>query len=64
MQGIDIYETFLIILYARNQYLGDILTNFVCEESIRIIFICALKSIKMKCYMFFYSLKIQLSEND
>jgi len=38
--------------YARNQYLGDSLNNFVYEESIWIIFICASMSNKMECYMF------------
>jgi len=49
--------------YARNQYLGNYLNNFVCEESIWMIFIYALMSIKMKCYMFFL-LRIHMSEND
>jgi len=36
--------------YARNQYLGDSLNNFVCTESIWIIFIYALIPIKTKYY--------------
>jgi len=41
-----------IYKHTMNQYLEDNLNNFVCEESIWMIFICASKSIKMKCYMF------------
>ena len=40
--------------YARNRYLEDILNNFVCEESIWMIFIRASMSIKMECYMFLF----------
>jgi len=38
--------------YARNQYLGDSLNNFVCEESIWMIFICASISIMIEyCHL-------------
>ena len=40
--------------YAMNWYLGDILNNFVCKESIQMIFICASMLIKMECYMFLF----------
>jgi len=36
--------------YTRNKYLGDSLNNFVCEESIWIIFIYASISIKVEYY--------------
>ena len=38
----------------RNQYLGDNLNNFICEESIWMIFICASMSIKLECYMLLF----------
>jgi len=40
--------------YASNRYLGDTLNNFVCEESIWVIFVCASMSIKIECYMFLF----------
>ena len=36
--------------YARNQYLGDSLNNFVCEKSIWMSFICGSISIKVEYY--------------
>jgi len=41
--------------YAMNRYLGDILNNFVYDESIWMIFICVSMSIKMECYMFLFT---------
>jgi len=40
--------------YVSNRYLGDNLNNFICEESIWMIFICASISIKLECYMFLF----------
>jgi len=48
--------------YVRNRYLGDSFHNFVCEESIWMIFICVSTSIKTGYYNFV--VKIQTSEND
>jgi len=39
---------------VRNQYLGDNLNNFICENLIQMIFICASMSIKLECYMFLF----------
>ena len=38
--------------YAMNQYLEDIFNNFLCEESIWMIFIYVSIPIKMKFYIF------------
>ena len=48
--------------YEKNQYLGDSVNNFVCKESIWMIFICASISIKIEYYNLLK--KIQTSEKD
>jgi len=55
---IVLYHLFVMIIsfykYARNRYLGDNHNNFVCKESIWMIFISASMSIKMNCYIFLF----------